>query len=284
MGPYDHRVHAGNAGDVWKHFLLLEAADCLLTPDSSLVYAESHVGRPKYALKPSGDWESGIGRIWSALPLLKDFPYFDILMELNSSESLPLLQIECYPGSALLVAKLAKRKKSDLRMQIWDIDPSVHAAWTEYLDDSTISFHLKDGFAGARSILKSSSPGLLLIDPPFIYPGDKRAAEELFLAARESGWTVLCWHMNYSVPEKLHLQNEIHPEQSPFTCRSSSSDQFTELLFQFSRIGLEYADATGCVIRAASRDTALIDRISERAGVFINIMNKFVQSNCIDSK
>jgi 23S rRNA (adenine2030-N6)-methyltransferase len=46
MGHYDHRVHAGNAGDVWKHFLLLEAANYLLDSDSSLVYAESHVDAP----------------------------------------------------------------------------------------------------------------------------------------------------------------------------------------------------------------------------------------------
>lgn len=167
-------------------------------------------------------------------------------------------------------------------MEIWDIDSSVQAAWTEYLDDSTISFHLGDGFAGVMSILKSSPPGLLLIDPPFIYPGEKREAEELFLAARESGWTVLCWHMKYPVPED-HLQNEIHPEQLPFISRSFP-DQSTEFFLQFSRIGLEYADTAGCSIRAASRDTFLIGRISERAGVFINIMNEFMQSNCIDSQ
>ena len=147
MGPYDHRVHAGNSGDVWKHFLLLEVADCLLTPDSSLVYAESHVGRPKYALKPSGDWESGIGRIWPDLPLLKNFPYFDILAELNSFEPSCPSETKCYPGSALLVAELAKRKKADLKIEIWDIDPAVGASWNECLDHSSISFHLEDGFS-----------------------------------------------------------------------------------------------------------------------------------------
>ncbi len=76
MGHYDHRMHAGNAGDVWKHFLLLEAADCLLTPDSSLVYAESHVGRPEYSLKAAGDWEGGIGKIWPVLPSLLKFLLF----------------------------------------------------------------------------------------------------------------------------------------------------------------------------------------------------------------
>ena len=128
MHHYDHRVHAGNAGDVWKHFLLLEAADCLLDPDSSLVYAESHVGRPEYALRAPGDWEGGIGKIWPILPSLRNFCYFDILADLNpeSQSSFParnrfrsrfldrfLDRFQdplLYPGSARLIYELAKRK------------------------------------------------------------------------------------------------------------------------------------------------------------------------------
>jgi 23S rRNA (adenine2030-N6)-methyltransferase len=275
MGHYDHREHAGNAGDLWKHFLLLEVADCLLTPDSSLVYAESHVGRPKYALKPSGDWESGIGRIWPALPLLKDFPYFDILAEANPSEPSSPLQIECYPGSALLLAKLAKRKKADLKMEIWDIDPAVEAAWNEFLDHgrpdhgrpghgrpdhgcpghgrfdrSSISFHLGDGFSGCMSLLRRAPPGLLLIDPPFTSPGERRAAEELFCMASESGWTVLCWHM------KEAMRPSDHPTEFPLL---------------FSQIGLDYAKAAGCSIRAASPHTALLSHLSRRARAFLHI-------------
>ena len=126
MRHYDHRMHAGNAGDVWKHFLLLEAADCLLTPDSSLVYAESHVGRPAYSLKAAGDWEGGIGKIWPVLPTLLNFSYFDILNELNPRGLLT------YPGSARLVMELARRKRSKLEIEAWDIDSEVAAAWREY--------------------------------------------------------------------------------------------------------------------------------------------------------
>ncbi|WP_348303819.1 23S rRNA (adenine(2030)-N(6))-methyltransferase RlmJ [Methanothrix sp.] len=257
MGLYDHREHVGNSGDVWKHFLLLEVADCLLTPDSSLVYAESHVGRPKYALKPSGDWESGIGRIWPALPLLKDFPYFNILAEFNSIESIRPLQIEFYPGSALLVAELAKRKKADLLVEIWDIDPAVRAAWNEYLDHSFISFHLDDGFSGAMSLLKRAPPGLLFIDPPFTTPEDKQAAEKLFCTAISLGWTVLCWHMMATIPKETS---------------SSFPDQSIEFSIKFSRIGLEYAGAEGCSIRAASPDEKMIRRISARIKAFLQII------------
>ena len=128
MPYYDHRVHAGNAGDLWKHLLLLEAADCLLTPDSSLVYAESHVGRPLYFLKATGDWEGGIGKIWPILPSLRNFSYFDILASMNGDE------LTTYPGSALLVMELARRKGADLQVQAWDNDAEVVAAWHEYAD------------------------------------------------------------------------------------------------------------------------------------------------------
>jgi len=73
MPSYDHRVHAGNAGDVWKHFLLLEVADYFLIPDGRLIYAETHVGRPTYALHMPGEWEGGIGKLWPIRSLLKNF-------------------------------------------------------------------------------------------------------------------------------------------------------------------------------------------------------------------
>ncbi|HNY34810.1 MAG TPA: hypothetical protein PKK68_09165, partial [Methanothrix soehngenii] len=72
MGRYDHRNHAGNAGDVWKHFILLEAADWLLASGGSLAYAESHAGRPEYILNAPGEWQGGIGRVWPILPYLTD--------------------------------------------------------------------------------------------------------------------------------------------------------------------------------------------------------------------
>jgi 23S rRNA A2030 N6-methylase RlmJ len=101
MRHYDHKVHASNAGDVWKHFLLLEAEDCLLDPDGSLVYVDSYVGRPEYVLRAPGDWKGGIGKIRPLLPSLRNFYYFDILADLN-----PLL----YPGSARLIYELVKRR------------------------------------------------------------------------------------------------------------------------------------------------------------------------------
>ncbi|MBN1235221.1 MAG: 23S rRNA (adenine(2030)-N(6))-methyltransferase RlmJ [Methanotrichaceae archaeon] len=205
MGHYDHRVHAGNAGDVWKHFLLLEAADCLLDPDGSLVYAESHVGRPDYSLRAPGDWEGGIGKIWPLLPSLRNFCYFDILADLNpKSPSSPISKSFLYPGSARLIYELARRKAAKLEADVWDNDPDVAISWKSFsqalkstgsFPPAKISFHRGDGFAGVLSRLSKSPPGLLFIDPPYINPEDVRLAEKLLHKAREMGWIVLWWYM-----------------------------------------------------------------------------------------
>jgi 23S rRNA (adenine2030-N6)-methyltransferase len=255
MGHYDHRMHAGNAGDVWKHFLLLEAADCLLTPDSSLVYAESHVGRPAYSLKAACDGVGGIGKIWPVLPSLLNFCYFDILNELNPRGLMR------YPGSARLVWELAKRKRSRLEIEVWDIDPDVAAAWSEYPEMTPLSFHLEDGFSGVMSLLNESIPGLLLIDPPFLDPEDVNAAEELFDRARESGWTVLCWH----------LIDMVHTNGREFLPESHFHESFHEFSIRFSQIGLNYEGAKGCSVAVASPNGSLMRRMEGRTEEFLKV-------------
>ena len=262
MRHYDHRVHAGNAGDVWKHFLLLEAADCLLTPDSSLVYAESHVGRPAYSLKVPGDWEGGIGKIWPVLPSLRNFSYFNILADLNPHG------LMCYPGSARLVWELARRKGAKLEFEAWDIDAEVIATWRKNPDQLEIPFssiQLGDGFSGVTSLLNRRAPGLLLIDPPFLDPKDVNAAEKLFDSAQELGWTVLCWHMVDTIDT---LGREFLPE-------SRLIESFHEFSIQFTQIGLDYDGAKGCAVALACPSDSLMSRMEGRIGEFLKTIRKF---------
>ena len=204
MGRYDHRAHAGNAGDVWKHFLLLEAADWLLASSSSLIYAESHAGRPEYILNEPGEWQGGIGRIWPILPRLTDFCYFQILAELNTDRN----QLH-YPGSARSVYELARRKNANLKAEIWDTDPDVSSSWQKFRSIAAVpepdhvrmlAFHQEDGFRGVISWLRRFSsvdlqPKLLFIDPPYIDPDDMRLAEKLLTETKARRWIVLWWYM-----------------------------------------------------------------------------------------
>jgi len=249
MGHYDHRVHAGNAGDVWKHFLLLEAANCLLDPDSSLVYAESHVGRPCYALRAPGDWESGIGMIWPFLPSLLNFSYFRILSELDQGVQKRDPGSLLYPGSARLIVELARRKGAALRADVWDLDSAVGKSWQEFSSQdpssksallSGLAFHQGDGFSGALSRLAGSPAGLLFIDPPYIKPDDTRLARNLLQTAKDRGWIVLWWYMMgmKTVPDGLETF-ELH----------------------FSDVGLDGGRWKGAVMACAGPDGEQSDRL-----------------------
>jgi len=217
MVRYDHRSHAGNAGDVWKHFLLAEAADCLLQNSPRLIYAESHCGRPYYLLRDPGEWEGGIGRIRHLLPSLKDFSYSRILSDLNPS-SAPGASGLLYPGSARLIYELALRRSAELQAEIWDLDFQVADSWRDFLSREAsgmslrhpeICFHPSDGFSGVLSYLSRlscrSSPGLLFIDPPYVEAQDAPLAKRLLQKALDRGWIVLWWYMTdmMTVPAEM---------------------------------------------------------------------------------
>jgi 23S rRNA (adenine2030-N6)-methyltransferase len=246
MNRYDHRVHAGNAGDVWKHFLLLEAADHLLEPGGSLVYAESHAGRPEYVLRAPGDWEDGIGKIWPLLPSLGNFSYFEILADLNSGSASPPI---IYPGSIRLIYELARRRGADLQACVWDDDADVAGSWesfttkarlTESFPPAGIVFHQGDGFAGVLSSLRRSPPGLLFIDPAYIDPEDARLAERLLERAKDLGWIVLWWYM-------MNMQTA-----------PRGLDKFE---LQFSEAGLYGGKWKGAVVAFAGGDSDRYDRL-----------------------
>ena len=233
---YNHQIHAGNAGDVWKHFILVEVAEHLFFRDRCLVYAESHVGRPEYALCAPGEWEKGIGRLWRHLPSLRDFLYFRILADLNPQG------LRIYPGSSSLVLETAKRLGALVQAEIWDINPVLSAFWQGY---SQVKFHLADGFSGVASILDRPNPGLLLIDPPYLDAKDIALAKDLLLKAEEAGWIVLCWHMSDS---------ETTPRMD-----------ITELELVFSRAGMNGGKWKGAAVALAGADECLIKYLRGRA-------------------
>jgi 23S rRNA (adenine2030-N6)-methyltransferase len=188
---YNHRNHAGNAGDVWKHFILAEVAEYLLAKEKNLVYIESHVGYPEYALEKPGEWQNGISNCWKRLDVLKEFSYFGILNNMNPSGLMN------YPGSAVLVLKATEKVGFGLKADVWDINPEVAASWHDIAlpGADKFRFHLGDGFSGVRSLMDSSDPALLLIDPPYLEKRDLERAVDLLKRGARSRWTVLWWQM-----------------------------------------------------------------------------------------
>lgn len=189
---YDHRCHAGNAGDIWKHLVLAEVAGRLFEAGIR-VYVESHAGYPEYELKPGDEWEGGIGRVWPHREKLARYSYFQILGDLNPHN------LERYPGSACIVLKLAKRHGLALRAELWDTSPEVERAWRSREKGPNLQdthFHLGDGFSGAGKLTNDlNEPALLLVDSPYIEKGDAAQAEELISRSAAAGWVALTWQM-----------------------------------------------------------------------------------------
>jgi 23S rRNA (adenine2030-N6)-methyltransferase len=288
MNCYDHRVHVGNAGDVWKHFLLLEAADFLLEPGGSLVYMESHAGYPEYILSAPGDWVGGIGKIWPYLPSLGNFSYFEILADLNSESTSPVQARQpvpvsnlapnhwpihrtifkpiFYPGSSRLVNELVRRRKANLQSCVWDDSADVAGYWegftakarlTESFPSEGIVFCRGDGFAGALSCLRRSPPGLLFIDPAYIDPEDAALTEKLLQRAKDLGWIVLWWYMTDMQTAPVGL------------------DKFE---LRFSQAGLDGGKWNGAVVAFAGGESDRYDRliscINRQTRKFFQILNR----------
>jgi len=245
MIGYNHQIHAANAGDVWKHFILVEVAEHLLFRDKSLIYAESHVGRPEYAVSAPGEWEKGIGRLWRYLPFLQDFLYFRMLADLNPQG------LRLYPGSSSLVLETAKRRGALVQAEIWDIDSDLAACWRGY---SEVEFHCADGFSGVPSILDCSNPGLLLIDPPYLNQKDFTLANDLLRRAENAGWIVLWWYMSGL-------------ERAPQV-------DFIKCELEFCRAGMDGGRWKGAAVALAGADESLVEFLRGQAEKLLKIVSK----------
>jgi 23S rRNA (adenine2030-N6)-methyltransferase len=270
---YDHRIHAGNAGDVWKHLIISIAAEHLLSSrcngsrgDSVLRYAESHAGRPIYLLQESGEWRSGIGRIWSRIqPAARDCsavvptsnPYVSVLRGLNPSG------LRAYPGSAQIVVSIAEQLQASTSVDLWDIDIDVVAAWDKKMDEagSTLAkcdlrVHHADGFEGVSGLIEcSEDPGLLFIDPPYVECRDMERASSLLLRSSDLGWTVLWWQMmdTRTMPKRIR--------------------DFSEFSMEFEDLGMSGGRWKGSTVFLCSPDSMLAKAVEDGISSFINILD-----------
>jgi 23S rRNA A2030 N6-methylase RlmJ len=100
--PYNHCRYAGNNGDVWKHYLLVEVLRNLAPAyPKSFHYVETHAG-PGYArLGENGDWRRGIGRFMPDVSTPIPHPYFELVLPSMKTQFL-------YKGSWVLAAEFLR--------------------------------------------------------------------------------------------------------------------------------------------------------------------------------
>ncbi len=163
---YRHRFHAGNFGDVFKHWLLLRLLAALTVKDRPLLYLETHAGEGIYPLARAGElgqeWREGIARLWDARdPALQS--YLELVRRLGGeADDGPL----AYPGSPRLAAACLRPRD---RLILCELHPAAHHALHAcFAGDGRVAVHRRDGYEALGALLPASPRrGLILIDPPY---------------------------------------------------------------------------------------------------------------------
>jgi 23S rRNA (adenine2030-N6)-methyltransferase len=175
MLGYRHAFHAGNHADVLKHCLLTHLLRYLNEKDKPWWFVDTHAGAGIYDLESDaarkvGEFESGIGRLWS----LGDLPapladYARMVRDLNPDGRLRL-----YPGSPWLASRVM-RKGDQLRL--FELHGSDAPLLRHALDPlgKAVKVEQSDGFAALKAVLPPQPRrGLVLIDPSYELKEDYR--------------------------------------------------------------------------------------------------------------
>lgn len=183
---YSHSRKAGNEGDVWKHAVLLAAADLVPLSDEPR-YVESHSGAPVHRLAEGGEWQRGVGRVMSSSACASD--YRAVLS--------PWMQRKEYPASWVIVANRLARRLSAVSVYLADTSDEVAEAHRQpntsvLAENVRVNFNQSDGFELAISADRSD---LVFIDPPF---RDREREWQLLagtcMRLRDEGTAFLAWY------------------------------------------------------------------------------------------
>lgn len=177
---YDHRFHAGNAGDVFKHCALrlwtlqLQTSQADGTP---LHMVDTHAGGGMFKLGTQGEWREGIGRLDESLRRHRSaastpaipapvWEYWQASGTKRQADSGGL-----YPGSPALLRAMMRPQDRLTLCEL--VEAPATRLRAHYQDDVSVTVHLGDGFEGARAVVAQSgkasgTQAAVFVDPPYV--------------------------------------------------------------------------------------------------------------------
>ncbi|HEY1075710.1 MAG TPA: 23S rRNA (adenine(2030)-N(6))-methyltransferase RlmJ [Fontimonas sp.] len=199
---YQHRYHAGNFADVFKHILLVSLLDALSAKPAAWSYLETHGGAGDYdlsdaAAQRTGEAQAGIARLWAARPAALE-RYLALIARNNPGDAL-----RHYPGSPLLALSVAREQD---RLVVCEKIPAIAAELRATIgEDARVSIHQRDGYEAAALLPPREKRGLVLVDPPFERPDEFEAVTAFMQAAlkRFSNGIYAIWY-----PHKQRYQTD----------------------------------------------------------------------------
>lgn len=158
---YQHRYHAGNFADVFKHVLLIGLLEALNQKYSPWAYLDTHAGAGRYARHDeaqarTGEAETGAARVLAAAP--PNLPWLSRYRTLLAAAPREI------PGSPAVAAAL--RRPAD-RLMLCEAVPAVVSALREAVSGAGVAVHERDGYGAWALLPPPEKRGLILVDPPF---------------------------------------------------------------------------------------------------------------------
>jgi len=189
---YRHIYHAGNFADVFKHAVLTLLVERLKDKPAAFCVLDTHAGAGLYDVESpeaqkTGEFARGFGQLGlgreagqGGLPA-ELAPYVAAVRAANPGGGLRF-----YPGSPRLVRALLRPQD---RLVACELHPEDAASLKRLLArDPQVQVHRRDGYEALGALLPPREKrGLVLIDPPFEEPGERRQVAQA-LARAHARW------------------------------------------------------------------------------------------------
>ena len=199
---YQHRYHAGNFGDVFKHVALTDLLRRLTQKDKALFYLETHAGRGQYGLNDAAPGEAahGVLKVLDAEPRAPAIrAWLDLVRRNDSGTTHKGLHV--YPGSPRLAQLLLRAGD---RATLFEIVPREAEALSENLGpDRRLHIACGDGLHAIKALLPPRERrGLVLIDPA--YERQEQELDEALDAIRAglARWSTGTYCLWYPIKER----------------------------------------------------------------------------------
>jgi 23S rRNA (adenine2030-N6)-methyltransferase len=209
---YEHHVHAGNTGDVFKHVALLALAAAL--KKSQLTVVESHGGSGSYTFQSTGEWQQGVGRLLAEWPAGASSGSVAVDRYLARVRRLQGDRDRFYPGSPLL---LADALGPTGRIWAWEIDAAVAGRLRSTLAPYRGQVTAGDGLA-ALAALPAGEQRLVHVDPPYADKAEwtDGAAAVIASARAHRDAVYALWYPIKRLARPVALQQEFQSSKLPF--------------------------------------------------------------------
>lgn len=168
---YQHRFHAGNFADVFKHVLLTGLFRALNRKDKAWCYLDTHAGAGSYDLADEAagrtdEYRNGISRLWNAQTPPEMVGDFLARVRARNPEG----ELRHYPGSPLLAASFARAGD---RLLLCERVPEIAELLRQQVGgDDRAHVHVRDGYEAVSLLPPVEKRGLILVDPPFERPDE----------------------------------------------------------------------------------------------------------------